>query len=198
MITQEDFETRIAEAQALERTRYRLYEMALPLIRSDHEIAAYVLIMATWNFARFRYVTRTFDVNRFRDTIERIRPLFEKLAAESLRTADLTTLAVDIAAIYSALKDVVEQTGASKIMHFKQPMLFVMWDVAIRKHYHVPARCSPEDYVSFLRLMKDTFGHLAWDESERTFAKAIDEYNFGLVQSKKRPRGKGRQRSSIR
>jgi len=35
--------------------------------------------------------------------------------------------------IYDAFKAVAEQTGASKIMHFKQPKLFIMWDTDIRR-----------------------------------------------------------------
>jgi hypothetical protein len=186
MITQQEFEAHISEAQKMEPLRFQLYDMGLRLIQSDHEIEAYLLIMATWNFARFRYVTRTFDLGRFRETIDAVRPHFSRLAAAALETADLVALAGDISAIYSRLKAVVEQTGASKIMHFKQPKLFVMWDMAIRRHYRVASTCSAEDYVDFLQLMKATFGHLDWTRRDRSFAKAIDEYNFALVHATKK------------
>ena len=181
MIKQEQFEALISKVQELEPMRFKLYDMALRLIQSDYEIEAYLLILATWNFARFRYVTRSFDLDRFRKTIVVIRPIFAKLAGESLETSDLESITEDISAIYTHLKPIVEQTGASKIMHFKQPRLFVMWDMAIRRHYKVPTRCSAEDYLSFLRRMRTTFGHLKWNGRDRTFAKAIDEYNFALV-----------------
>jgi hypothetical protein len=84
----------------------------------------------------------------------------------------------------------VDQTGASKIMHFKQPELFVMWDTAIRRHYRVPTVCTAEDYVEFLRCMRRTFGHLAWMPKDRTFAKAIDEYNFVLYSQHAKKEGK--------
>ena len=167
--------------QTLEPMRFELYGRGLNLIRSDYEVEAYLLIMATWNFARFRYVTRTFDIGRFCETVEAVRPYFARLAAETLEAADIDAIAGDIAAIYSRLKAVVEQTGASKIMHFKLPKLFVMWDMAIRRHYRIASGCSPEDYVGFLRLMKSTFGHLKWTNQDRSFAKAIDKYNFALV-----------------
>lgn len=184
MITQEQFEALACEARRLEPMRFQLYDMGLRLIQSDYEMEAYLLILATWNFARFRYVTRTFDLKRFREAVDTVRPLFAKVAAENLETAVVEALTGGISAIYTELKSVVGQTGASKIMHFKQPKLFVMWDRAIRRHYRIPARCSAEDYVAFLRCMKATFGHLKWTQRDRTFAKAIDEYNFALVHGK--------------
>src|SRR6516162_1100480 len=124
--------------------------MALDLIASKYEIEAYLLILATWNFARFRFVTRSFDLKRFRNTIERISPIFKRLAGERLASANLDSIAKDISDIYLPLKELVGQTGASKIMHFKEPELFVMWDMGIRRHYRIPKRCSAEDYLDFL------------------------------------------------
>jgi hypothetical protein len=180
-MTQEEFESRIAEFDNSEPMRSQLYGMGLRLIGSEYEIEAYLLILATWNFARFRYVTRTFDLNRFRETITAIGPIFQRLSNASIEGADLNRLGSDIKAIYSQLKPLVQQTGASKIMHFKQPKLFIMWDTDIRTYYHIPAAASADDYLSFLTLMKTTFGHLQWNRNDKTFAKAIDEYNFLLV-----------------
>jgi hypothetical protein len=183
MITQQEFEVQIAKLRELEPMRFQLYDMGLRLIQSDYEIEAYLLILATWNFARFRYVTRSFDLDCFRETIAVSRPIFARLAGQSLETSDLNSIAGDISAIYSHLKPLVKQTGASKIMHFKPPKLFVMWDMAIRRHYRISSRCSADDYIAFLKRMRTTFGHLKWTRSDRTFAKAIDEYNFALVHS---------------
>jgi len=185
-ITQQKFEAQTSKAQGLEPMRFQLYDMALRLIQSDHEIEAYLLILATWNFARFRFVTRSFDLEQFRQTIAEVSPIFAKLDAETFESADLDSIAGDIAAIYSRLRPLVEQTGASKIMHFKQPRLFVMWDTEIRRHYRIPDGRSPNDYIDFLRLMRITFGHLRWAGQGRTFAKAIDEYNFVLADRKRR------------
>ncbi len=179
-ITQEQFEGMIATLR-VEPTRSQLYEIGLRMIRSDFEIEAYLLILATWNFARFRYVLREFDLDRFRNTITAVNPVFERLAPHSFETADFDVLANDIKSIYSQLKPLVEQTGVSKIMHFKLPKLFVMWDTAIRGHYHVPAACSAEDYLDFLRLMRTTFGHLRWMAPNLSFARAIDLYNFAVA-----------------
>lgn len=151
------------------------------MIRSDFEIEAYLLILATWNFARFRYVLRKFDLDHFRNTIATVNPVFERLAPQSFETADFDLIADDVTSIYAKLKPLIEQTGASKIMHFKHPKLFVMWDTAIRSYYHVPKACSPQDYLDFLRLMHTTFSHLHWTTPGCTFARAIDLYNFAVV-----------------
>lgn len=183
LITQEEFEQRIAEAQRLEPMRFQLYNMGLRLIQSEYSIEAYLLILATWNFARFRYLLRDFDLERFRQIINEIEPIFQRLNDQDFITADWNLLSTDIKEIYSKLKPIVEQTGTSKIIHFKQPKLFVMWDTAIRTHYQIPTSCTADDYLNFLQMMKTNFGHLQWNlvGRGRTFAKAIDEYNFALV-----------------
>jgi hypothetical protein len=183
LITQEEFERLIAEAQRFEPMRFQLYNIGLRLIRSEYNIEAYLLILATWNFARFRYLIRQFDLDRFRQVINETEPIFQRLNNEDLITCNWNLFAEDIKEIYSKLKSIVEQTGASKVMHFKQPKLFVMWDTAIRARYHIPTTCLPDDYLNFLQLMGTTFNHIQWNQAERgrTFAKAIDECNFALV-----------------
>jgi hypothetical protein len=179
-ITQDEFESTIRNLP-VEPTRSQLYEIGLRMIRSDFEIEAYLLILATWNFAYFRYGLREFDLNRFRDTIMLVNPLFEALKPHSFETANFDLLADDIRSIYSQLKPFVKQTGASKIMHFKHPNLFVMWDKDIRSYYHVPTASSAQNYLDFLRLMRAKFGHLRWTGQDSTFARGIDLYNFAVA-----------------
>jgi len=179
-ITLKQFRKTIAGLH-VEPTRSELYDIGLKMIASDFEIEAYLLILATWNFARFRYVLRCFDLDRFRNTIAAVNPIFQRLAPYSFETVDFDLLADDITGIYSKLKPLVEQTGASKIMHFKHPKLFVMWDTAIRSYYHISTDCSAQDYFGFLRLMRTTFGHLHWTAGNLSFARAIDLYNFAVV-----------------
>ena len=45
--------------------RAQLYDKALGLIDAGFRIEAHLLILATWNFARFRYVTRTFRLDDY-------------------------------------------------------------------------------------------------------------------------------------
>lgn len=189
MPTQEEFESRIAQFERIESMRSQLYESGLNLIKSQHEIEAYILILSTWNFAHFRYIMRSFSLQTFRVAIRDLAPIFQRLSERTFREADFDELADDITETYSRLKGLVKQTGAAKIMHFKCPDLFVMWDDDIRKNYsrdirenhHVPTNCSPQHYIAFLKQMQTDFNHLQWDRTDRTFAKAIDEYNFVIA-----------------
>jgi hypothetical protein len=182
-VTQTQFEKTIA-ALPSEPTRTELYQIGLKMVGSEFEIEAYLLILATWNFAGFRYTLTNFDLNSFRKTIATINPIFARLLPHSFETADFDLLADDIEGIYSQLRPLVKQTGASKIMHFKHPKLFVMWDTDIRRHYKIPNAASSRNYLEFLRLMRSTFGHLRWTQPDRSFARAIDEYNFAVAHPK--------------
>jgi hypothetical protein len=183
LVTQKEFENKISSLPP-EPTRTELYKMALNMVASKFEIEAYLLILATWNFAGFRYVLTNFDLNGLQRTIATVNPIFDRLLPHSFETADFDLLANDIEGIYSQLRPLVGQTGASKIMHFKHPKLFVMWDTGIRRHYKIPNAASSQNYLDFLRLMRSTFGHLRWTQPDRSFARAIDEYNFAVVHPK--------------
>jgi len=158
--------------------------MGLDLLRAGFEVEAYLLILATWNFARFRYVMRTFNLDRFREAIEATRPHFERLDGTQFQSANFDTIADDVSEVYIRFKALADQTGASKILHFKHPRLFVMWDTEIRKRYGIPNQGSAEDFLRFQRLMQSRFGHLAWTHSDKTLPKAIDEFNFVWVHGK--------------
>lgn len=82
IITQDDFENTIKRL-SFEQTRSQLYEMGLRMIDSDFEIEAYILILATWNFAGFRYVLRKFDLDQFRETIAAVNPVFSPIPART-------------------------------------------------------------------------------------------------------------------
>jgi len=175
-ITQRQFERVIAKADSRKSFRGELYPMAQDLLRGGREIEAYLLILATWNFARFRYFMKTFDLQRFRETIAETKPHFERLAGCIFPTADLDVIAGDVVVIYDRFKAIAEPTGTSKIMHFKRPRLFIMWDTEIRKRCGL--RSSARDYLEFHKRMKSEYGHLAWSREDKTFARAVDEYNY--------------------
>lgn len=180
-MTQSEFEEKIIEFQNIEPMRPQLYNMSLELIQSNYEVDAYLLVLSIWNNAYFRYVIKKFDLHRFRETINNINPIFARLNNKYLLRTELEEISFDIKEIYSQLKPLVKQTGASKIMHFKQPHLFVMWDTEIRSYYHISQKCAADDYLHFLKLMKDTFHHIEWTREDKTLAKAIDEYNYVVV-----------------
>jgi hypothetical protein len=177
-ISQREFERTIAKFESRESARGQLYPMALKLRQAAFEVEADLLILATWNFAGFRYVMRTFDLQHFRDAIETTKPHFHRLESHTFQAADFDSIAEDVTVIYDAFKSVAKQTGASKIIHLRHPKLFVMWDTDIRKNYGFRNRSSAQDYIDFQKSMQSAFGHLAWSRDDKTLPKAIDEYNY--------------------
>ena len=78
-MTQKEFNKTVAEFDKGEPMRAQLYYRALDLIRAGFRVEAHLLILATWNFARFRYATRDFDLRGYENVLERLdeplRPL---------------------------------------------------------------------------------------------------------------------------
>jgi hypothetical protein len=175
-----------------------LYDMAINLINNSFRTEAYILILATWNSGHFRFVGH-FRINEFERQIKTLQPLINKMKSETIKYINVDKHATDIDAIYTTLSQIkgVKYTGASKIMHLLNPQLFIMWDNYIRgkrarryyrnlyivkKGYWCPERHRYGDdakhYIRFLQDMQNFFGHLNYEDSRRTFAKAIDEYNY--------------------
>ena len=196
MITTIKFKSTIANFPILEK-RGSFYDMATNLLNKKFEIEAYVLILATWNFAYFRYGVKNFDINNFKKKIKELEPCFDKLDNEECRTIDIDRHKETIKTIYDALAafEGVGATGASKIMHLRNRNLFIMWDRFIRgdeaKSYYdnldtiaegYPAKAkygnNGYDYCLFLKDMQETFRNVVFDNENKTFAKAIDEYNY--------------------
>ena len=140
-----------------ENFRGLIWHRARKLLKAGYRTEAYILILATWNFARFRYFMTTFNLQKFEEMIERIQPLFDKLKFQVFEKADFSNsdLQNDIKTIYNNLKSIVEQTGATKIMFLTNPNLFVVWDTAIRNKYKISKLARAEDYIKFLILMKN-------------------------------------------
>jgi hypothetical protein len=69
MITDENFVNATREFDTIER-RGSFYNRAVNLIENNFEMEAYFLILATWNFARFRYAVNKFDIEGFEQKIK--------------------------------------------------------------------------------------------------------------------------------
>jgi len=196
MITNEEFTKATEEFDGIEK-RGSFYNMAIDLINNNFEMEAYFLILATWNFARFRYAVNDFDINGFKEKIKELNPYFNQLKDEDFRTINFDKYKEDIKKIFVTLSSIkgVEFTGASKIMHLKNRSVFVMWDGYIKgektkKYYNELKivkngdwkikryRNDPEDYFQFLKDMKERFKDINFQSNEKTFAKAIDEFNY--------------------
>jgi len=196
MITDKEFEEAL-QTFKIEESRGSFYDMAVNLFNKGFKTEAYVVILATWNFANFRYAVKNFDLIAFRDTLNSLEGNFAHLNGKEFRTADFDSLHEDIKTIYNTLSAIngIRYTGAPKLMHLRDRDLFIMWDGYIRglkpKRYYENLDIvkrgdweikehgnKPEDYVEFLKDMQKRFTHINFIESGKTFAKAIDEFNY--------------------
>lgn len=196
MITENKFKKAISQFKRLEK-RGSFYDMAVKLIDKSFEIEAYSLILATWNFANFRYAVKEFDINNFEKKIEKISAYFDKLNMQKFRTINFDRYSKEIKEIYTVLSSIdgIKYTGASKLMHLKNREIFIMWDGYIkgnksRKYYNnleivkngdwevKKYGDGPESYLQFLQNMQNLFKNMPFDNKQKTFAKAIDEFNY--------------------
>ncbi len=168
--------------EELER-RGTFYDMALNMTNKGFEIEAFFLILATWNFATFRYAMKEFDIDGFKKVIkDQCNPIFDKLEDKNLESVDFTEIREDVEELYNILSAIkgVKYTGASKIMHLKNPKLFIMWDGYIKERYGL-RKGTADDYVNFLKKMQEMFKDIRWEREDKTLAKAIDEYNYVAI-----------------
>jgi hypothetical protein len=196
MITDKAFQDAVLRFKA-EESRGSFYDMAVSLFNSGFKTEAYLLLLATWNFASFQYAVTKFDLVAFKSTVKSLEANFQHLDGKDIRTADFDSLREDVAVIYNALSQIkgIKYTGASKMMHLRNRELFVMWDGYIRgqkprKDYErldIVKRGdwdikeygdSAADYLEFLRDMQNRFGSVSFRENGKSFAKAIDEFNY--------------------
>lgn len=181
----------------LQEKRGSFYDMSLDLLRRGLEVEGCLLLMATWNFARFRYAVNSFDIVSFTETLDSLHDDFDALSTFTIKDIDFEVHGERIKRIYGALAKWkgIEFTGATKIMQLKCPELFVIWDAYIRgdkpmKRYNeLPCVQSGkwkyeyydttgEGYLHFLTNMKSRFAHLNYVSDRVTLAKAIDEFNY--------------------
>lgn len=159
--------------------RGSFYGMTLNLVNKSFETEGFLLMLSTWNRARFNRFTNTFDIDGFKNSVRELNPIFVKLKDQTLKSANFDDIKEDIKIIYNNWSKIkgVEYTGTSKIMHLKNPKLFVMWDTSIRKHYNFN-KCTSDEYVEFLKRMQKLSKGIKWNNRSKTLAKAIDEYNY--------------------
>lgn len=158
--------------------RWDYYPMFCNLMDKGCEIEAYMFILATWNFARFRYAMKEFNLDAFVEKVKKLAPLFEKLQKENFATMNIDKYEPEIKTIFKTFASIggIESTGAPKLMHLKLPKVFVMWDRYIRNEYGYK-KGDADDYVAFLKQMQKEFANLE-APAGRTLAKAIDEHNY--------------------
>jgi len=161
-----------------EEGRASFYDVALE-IADTHPLHASLIILATWNVSRWRFMANdTQRLEEMKRAIEETKPFFEQLKSKEFRTVNFDEIEIAVKKIYSefAKIEAVKYTGASKVMHLLNRNLFVMWDTDTRREYGF-YNDDENDYFSFLKLMQEKFKGIEWNLPNKTFAKAIDEYN---------------------
>lgn len=204
-----------------EEIRAPFFDMSAKLLKDGYTSEAYILILSTWNFAYFRYVVNRFNleifekgIKDFENTISGLINLkFSQINFDSLSEKDRGAIinAFEILSHCeiedeSGSKSIIGITGASKILHLKQPELFIIWDGYIRgnktkKLYqfvdttlknanweHRKYKETGEGYFNFLKDMKDYFSSVIPDYERQNLTKpvtkAIDEFNYvGITKS---------------
>jgi len=171
------------------------YSLLLNLIKGKLEVESILLMLTTWNSALYRVAKKNeFKIAELKTCLEKIQPDFYALQNENLKSINFDNYTKEIKTIYENLSKikVIKYTGASKIMHLMNPKVFIMWDSYIRgekaeKYYDKLNKAiwqsnkygtSSYDYLKFLKDMKDKFKNIDYPEKDKTFAKAIDEYNI--------------------
>jgi hypothetical protein len=161
--------------------RASFFEIAME-IASEHPLQASIIILATWNTARFRFMASDKqNITHLKNAIEESRPLFETIKDKDFQSVnfdEIKGIVKKIYDIFSAVKG-VEYTGASKIMHLFNKKLFVMWDSYIREEYGYGT--SAVDFLNFQKDIQGKFRGIEWDEPNKTLAKAIDEFNYVTI-----------------
>lgn len=199
-MTQNEFEQTIASFDGTESMRGKLYYSALSLINANFVVEAHVLLLSTWNFARFRYVMPSFDLSKYevllRDLTHQLQPvLYEDFATVNL--GQHRGIIIDSFDRVAAVKG-VEFTGAAKVLHLLSPRVFVMWDTAI-SGWHTPKKDyakldvirsgfwkpptypfarSGAGYYDFMVYCQNRFNGFGSPSPRKTLAKCVDEFNY--------------------
>ena len=224
-MTKNAFKKATRKFDKIEDTRGKLYYRALKLVEAKLSLEAHILILATWNTAAFRYALRKFNLRTYQKAVERVSCQFKTLRKSDLMETDLKPFRRLIVNSFNALKKIngVGFTGASKVLHLINTRLFVPWDNYIsgqkmRKDLkNLPVVRSGlwtsdkferngRGYYKFLIASQETFRHLVFEDSQKTHAKQIDEFNFVNItvplqkiqttRERKKKREKARKRAS--
>jgi hypothetical protein len=183
--------------------RGQLYARALRLISQGFAIEAHLLILATWNFARFRYVVPSFILADYESRLSSLLATFRGLAACDIATLNLKGHRQAIVDAFDNLAAVkgVERTGAAKALHLLLPAVFVMWDAAIagwhspKADYRAlkivqsgfwnpptyPFAKNGSGYHDFLVYCQSRFSDFVSPDKGKTLAKCIDEFNYCTI-----------------
>ena len=164
----------------MEEVRNKVYDWTLELIKEGKILQGLILMLSTWNFAYFRYHIKDFDLYGFEKALRECDlNYFKDKNFEELdfNNEDIKERIIKIYKTLSSFKG-VRYVGATKVMHFICPDVFIMWDGKIIKKYK--AKTSPEGYIKFLNEMQEMYKRGDFEELNKdvSIARAIDIYNM--------------------
>lgn len=162
-------------------------------MKNGFEYEAQTLLLATWNFAYFRYILKEIKPAELNEIIKKSNTIFNTLKGAKFQHADFLNdkeLRDKTTKIYNLLTPAVKQTGATKMMSLKMPELFIMWDTGIRKKWKIRNSAKADDYLNFLVLMQNEFKKINFATSKSPPAKAVDEYNYITSEQNKKKKQK--------
>jgi len=161
--------------------RWDFYSMFIRLKDKGFEIEALLFMLATWNFASFRYAVREFNLDEFIKTVNKVKSILKPLEKEDFKNIDFDKYLGEIKQSFKLLARIkgIQKTGASKILHLLFPKIFVMWDAYIRNYYGFK-KGNEDDYLNFLELMQKKFSEVR-NSGIRTATKLIDEHNYKTI-----------------
>lgn len=181
--------------------RNEVHDWVLELYKEGYEYQAIILLLATWNFAYFRYVLTSLNLKEFKRKLRRLKEtdfkFFENKAFESIDLNNQRTIE-SIKNIYTTLSDSgIKQVGATKVMYLLNPKVFVMWDNGIITHYHKKFKNdrsvgkldkTAEGYVNFMKLMQKLYAKKKFPQpkGETTIPRAIDLFNWEHYRTNKK------------
>ena len=197
----EFFKREMEKFNSLKDLRGEIYWRCLDLIdknlrlgedQIESRLDAYLLLLASWNVANFRKFIKG-DFDSFKTAISYCEEKFSQFDNKTFENIDFEECRNDISDIFNRLSSVgsILYTGASKIMHLRNPKVFVMWDVKIRRRYGY--RINEKDgnaYVDFIKKIQSSFSAifpeiniiLSKDKRKnKTITKAIDEFNYKVI-----------------
>jgi hypothetical protein len=199
--SKEDFELKIKKYYEIEKLRGEIYWRALNLIdknlklgqdQVESRLDAYLLLLASWNAANFRKFKNE-DFNTFKNAIYSCEKEFSKFDDKNFESIEFGDYRSDISEIFNKLSSVrcIMYTGSSKVMHLRNPKVFLMWDTKIRgkEGYKIKGK-DGNAYVDFLNTVQHYFSKISPDINKmlledkhrnKTVTKAIDEYNYVTI-----------------
>lgn len=178
--------------------RFSSERQGLDYRMSDDEAILYIAFISQWN--RANHEINAIDYNGFKKFMTENNETFNKLSNIGIEgLEDAVKSGVDVEGLVIRLVEGlikiegIGRVGATKILHMRLPRLFVPIDnsIAHQRAYRVRMDDEhfPEDYFRFLLTLSRMFRNVyeVWEKREdirisygreKTFAKAIDEYNY--------------------